>query len=527
MSEADRAKALSAGRRATMPKAWPRRPACSAPGHHRDAADAPALKVANTRASGAEVVLYDRVKDSREEIGHGIAAKTGATIVPPYDHPWILTGQGTAGLEIAEQAKQLGVTLDAVAAPCSGGGLATGVALGVKGISPTTSVHAGEPAGFDDLARSLAAGTKQKNEKLSGSICDALLRRRRATSPSRWRSSSSDRDWWSPTKRCWTRWNWPFASSSWWSSRAVPWRSRRRSPGSCRSETGPCRRLVQAAMSTMPPSSGRSTGRPDDLPGSGQAELADIPLAEPGSALISAYFGYAVNEGRFRAGVALSGIASSLAIATPILLFEIWGQRQGFVRHHLQRLPLVWFFLFRLSFYSVVIVGGLVFTRVAIAPQGLQFDATFRDSLVFAISMATIANLLFQIGLLLGFRTLSTLLIGRYAKPRAEQRVFLLIDMKNSTGLAERLGPIRFHELLNDFFRDIADAALECGAEIHKYVGDEAILTWPAERSLTGDCLACPFVAQRRIAGNAAQYRKRFGVVPEFRQPCTAERSSP
>ncbi|KAF0104506.1 MAG: putative threonine dehydratase [Rhodospirillaceae bacterium] len=138
-------------------------------------ADAPALKVANTRASGAEVVLYDRVKDSREEIGQGIAAKTGATIVPPYDHPWILTGQGTAGLEIAEQAKALGVTLDAVAAPCSGGGLATGVALGVKGISPTTTVHAGEPAGFDDLARSLSSGTKQKNEKLSGSICDALL----------------------------------------------------------------------------------------------------------------------------------------------------------------------------------------------------------------------------------------------------------------------------------------------------------------------------------------------------------------
>lgn len=138
-------------------------------------ADAPALKVANTRASGAEIVLYDRVKDSREEIGQGIAARTGATIVPPYDHPWILTGQGTAGLEIAEQAATLGVTLDAVAAPCSGGGLATGVALGVKGISPTTTVHAGEPAGFDDLARSLSTGTKQRNDKLSGSICDALL----------------------------------------------------------------------------------------------------------------------------------------------------------------------------------------------------------------------------------------------------------------------------------------------------------------------------------------------------------------
>jgi threonine dehydratase len=138
-------------------------------------ADAPALKVANTRASGAEVVLYDRVKESREEIGQGIAKKTGATIVPPYDHVWILTGQGTAGLELAEQAKALGVTLDAVAAPCSGGGLSTGTALGVKGIMPNASVHAGEPAGFDDLARSLASGKKEKNAKLSGSICDALL----------------------------------------------------------------------------------------------------------------------------------------------------------------------------------------------------------------------------------------------------------------------------------------------------------------------------------------------------------------
>jgi threonine dehydratase len=137
--------------------------------------DAPALKVANTRASGAEVVLYDRVKESREQIGRNIAQTTGATIVPPYDHPWILTGQGTAGLEIVEQVKSLGVTLDAVAAPCSGGGLVTGIALAVKGLSPATSVHSGEPAGFDDLARSLAAGTKQKNDQLSGSICDALL----------------------------------------------------------------------------------------------------------------------------------------------------------------------------------------------------------------------------------------------------------------------------------------------------------------------------------------------------------------
>ena len=198
-------------------------------------ADAPALKIANTKASGAEVVLHDRVKDSREEIGMGIAKKTGATVVPPYDHPWILTGQGTAGLEIVEQAKALGVTLDAVAAPCSGGGLSTGIALAVKGLSPNTSVHAGEPAGFDDLARSLASRHQAEERQALGldlrrpAGADAG-RRHLSASP----SSCSGRAWSSPTTRCSTPWRRRSASSSWWSSRAAPWRWPPRSPASCR-----------------------------------------------------------------------------------------------------------------------------------------------------------------------------------------------------------------------------------------------------------------------------------------------------
>src|SRR5476649_2984519 len=95
--------------------------------------------------------------------------------------------------------------------------------------------------------------------------------------------------------------------------------------------------------------------------------------------------------------------------------------------------------------------------------------------------MAIGFNLVFELGGLLGWGTLKHLLTGRYVQPRREQKTFLLIDMKDSTGLAERLGPIRFHQLLNDFFRDISHAALECEGEIHKYVGDEAILTWPGE----------------------------------------------
>jgi class 3 adenylate cyclase len=227
--------------------------------------------------------------------------------------------------------------------------------------------------------------------------------------------------------------------------------------------------------------------------------------------VISAYFGYSVSGARH--GL-LTGAVHSFIIATPIILFEVKGQRLGLVRR-LRRLPLLWYFTFRVIFYAVVIVGGLVIGHLMFA---VHLDDDFRDSLVFAVSMAVLTNLAVQVGSLLGFRTLRSLVTGRYSRPRTEQKAFLLIDMKNSTGMAERLGPLRFHELLNDFFRDVADAALECQAEIHKYVGDEAILTWPGERALAeGDVLACPFIALDFIATNSEKYRQRFGVVPEFR----------
>jgi adenylate cyclase len=230
-----------------------------------------------------------------------------------------------------------------------------------------------------------------------------------------------------------------------------------------------------------------------------------------GSAVISAYFGYTVSESPH--GI-LTGVGHSLIISTPIILFEVKGQRLGLMRR-LRRLPLIWYFGFRVIFYAVVIVGGLVIGHLLFA---VPLDHDFRESLVFAISLSILVNLAFQIGSLLGFKTLRSLVTGRYSRPRTEQKTFLLIDMKNSTGMAERLGPIRFHELLNDFFRDVADAALECEAEIHKYVGDEAILTWPSDRGLSeGDVLACPFIALDYIAANRSRYSERFGVAPEFR----------
>ncbi len=187
----------------------------------------------------------------------------------------------------------------------------------------------------------------------------------------------------------------------------------------------------------------------------------------------------------------------------------------------LRRLPLAGYFFFKVLFYCIVIVAGLILSRLIMSigtSRVIAFDPIFRNSVLFAFGMSVFVNLVVEMGRLLGFSTLKNLLVGRYARPRREQKAFLLIDMKDSTGLAERLGAIRFHELLNAFFRDVADAALESDAEIHKYVGDEAILTWPAGPALReGDCLTCPFLARDFILRNAARYRDRFGVVPEFR----------
>jgi class 3 adenylate cyclase len=239
------------------------------------------------------------------------------------------------------------------------------------------------------------------------------------------------------------------------------------------------------------------------------------------SALVSAYFGYAIgqeDEPPLRGIV--QGILTSLLIATPIVVFEVRRARFGSLRW-LQHLPLIGYLAVKVLFYFVVIVSGLILSRLLtslIVPQPVVFDAIFRNSLIFSIGMALFGNLIIETGRLLGYGTLKNLLIGRYARPRREQKVFLLIDMKDSTGLAERLGPVRFHELLNAFFRDVADAALECDAEIHKYVGDEAILTWPIDETLAdGDCLACPFVVRDRIAAHGALYREAFGAIPEFR----------
>lgn len=139
-------------------------------------ADAPQLKIENTRALGAEVVLYDRAGgEDRDAIGHQLATDRGLILIKPYDEPEVIAGQGTTGLEIAEQAAAERVTQADVLVCCGGGGLTSGVALALEGAAPGLRVRPVEPEGFDDVARSLQSGEIQSNTEISGSICDAIL----------------------------------------------------------------------------------------------------------------------------------------------------------------------------------------------------------------------------------------------------------------------------------------------------------------------------------------------------------------
>jgi threonine dehydratase len=137
--------------------------------------DAPRPKRERTVALGAEIVLYDREREDREQIARDIAASRGAVLVPPYDDPFVIAGQGTAGREIAEDMARLGHALDCVIVNASGGGLTAGIALAVKARTPAARIYTAEPEGFDDHARSFRSGRRERNAALTGTICDALM----------------------------------------------------------------------------------------------------------------------------------------------------------------------------------------------------------------------------------------------------------------------------------------------------------------------------------------------------------------
>jgi adenylate cyclase len=134
------------------------------------------------------------------------------------------------------------------------------------------------------------------------------------------------------------------------------------------------------------------------------------------------------------------------------------------------------------------------------------------------LAFAAVVNFVMQIRRVLGQGVLGSFILGRYHRPREETRVFLFLDLVGSTALAERIGGPRFLELLNRLYMHITEPIAEHGGEIHKYVGDEVIVTWRGARGFAdADCVRCVFAIEDQLRALAGFYQRRFGHVPRFR----------
>ena len=242
--------------------------------------------------------------------------------------------------------------------------------------------------------------------------------------------------------------------------------------------------------------------------------------------LASALFGAAA--GAFFRGVfddpetrnAINFLLSSLnggAIAVSMSAAHLWLVRYGSD------------WLRRRSLAVELLIDGGVMALVALAVQFVAQLLLYADSLAsipaliptrlaFALTIVALFLAMVHLARLIGTRHFLNVLAGRYRRPVEEKRVFLFVDLKAATRLAERLGPVRVAALIARFFHDIDETIVQHGGEVHAYIGDEAIVTWPLDAGVhEAACLHCVFAIRTRIADLRESYASEFGVVPQFR----------
>jgi len=215
----------------------------------------------------------------------------------------------------------------------------------------------------------------------------------------------------------------------------------------------------------------------------------------------------------------LRGVTTGFLITVPLTLFEMY-----YVDMHrgeaFRRLAFGWMLAAKTLVYLVVILIGLDIGR-RLFTAGTAPPAIDRESLTnvgFSLAFAAVVNFVMQIRRVLGQGVLGSFILGRYHRPREETRVFLFLDLVGSTALAERIGGPRFLELLNRLYMHITEPIAEHGGEIHKYVGDEVIVTWRGARGFAdADCVRCVFAIEDQLRALAGFYQRRFGHVPRFR----------
>lgn len=208
------------------------------------------------------------------------------------------------------------------------------------------------------------------------------------------------------------------------------------------------------------------------------------------------------------------GAVTGLIISTFIMLFE-WLLRLHRVANVLRHLPFLPFIFFKALFYLAAIMLGLAIGAVLFLGSVLTISIKL---LVISFAVSLAIPLAMAINGLLGKGVLLKFIVGRYHSPLLEERIFLFLDLEGSTAIAERIGPLAFHRLLNRFISDVTDPVMAWRGEIYKYVGDEMIITWTAESGLRdARCLRACFDAHAALGALADEYDQEFGVRPRFR----------
>ncbi len=191
------------------------------------------------------------------------------------------------------------------------------------------------------------------------------------------------------------------------------------------------------------------------------------------------------------------------------------------IPRHVRSLTVGGLLLVRTFFMSMLGLsehGGLLAYYTSEQYRDFVLGGRFLVALAVLTLVSFLINFVRQLNRMLGPGTLVSLLLGRYHRPVAEERIFMFLDLNDSTAIAAALGPFRFNEFKNDFFHDIAEPILETRGQIYQYVGDEAVVTWTVERGLhQGNCLRCVFLVTERIHEQKDRYLARYGVVPEFK----------
>ncbi len=195
-------------------------------------------------------------------------------------------------------------------------------------------------------------------------------------------------------------------------------------------------------------------------------------------------------------------------------------------RKYVRTIPFFFYFLFRTAIYSVIaylLAIGIIAIISYLSPYSLEKWIHIENNGEVVIFLqifknAAIIIILLHLDTLLGDGTFRKFILGEYRKPQHQNMIFMFLDVKSSTRMAEELGDDKFYELVNDFFKDISKPIIQSNAEIYKYIGDEAVICWPYEKGFESPtCVDLFFLIKNKINRKKNLYLERYGVVPQFK----------